>query len=97
VAGWCEHENESSGSIKGGKFLDQVSDYQIPKKDARNGSDEGGGQSLLYTKQLRVLFRMTENCTKLRVMSHTSLMHKKSFSKGVRTAKRSYIHEMVLI
>jgi hypothetical protein len=27
VAGSCEHGNESSGSIKGRKFLDLLSDY----------------------------------------------------------------------
>jgi hypothetical protein len=26
-AGFCEHDNEPSGSIKGGKFLDYLSDY----------------------------------------------------------------------
>jgi hypothetical protein len=33
VAGSCEHGNEPSGSIKGGKFLDWLSDYQLLKKD----------------------------------------------------------------
>jgi len=27
VVGYCEHGNEHSGSIKGGEFLDQLSDY----------------------------------------------------------------------
>jgi len=27
VAGSCGHDNETSGSIKGGKLLDQLSDY----------------------------------------------------------------------
>jgi hypothetical protein len=27
VAGCCEHGNEPSGSIKGGEFLDWLSDY----------------------------------------------------------------------
>jgi len=27
VAGCCEHDNELSGSIKGGEFLDKLSDY----------------------------------------------------------------------
>jgi len=27
LAGSCEHANESSGSLKGGEFLDQLSDY----------------------------------------------------------------------
>jgi hypothetical protein len=29
MAGSCEHINEPSGSIKGGTFLDHLSDYQI--------------------------------------------------------------------
>jgi hypothetical protein len=33
VAGSCEHGNEPSGfMIKGGEFLDQLSDYYIFKK-----------------------------------------------------------------
>jgi hypothetical protein len=31
VAGCCEHGNELSGSIKGGEFLDQISDYYLLK------------------------------------------------------------------
>jgi hypothetical protein len=27
--GFCEHGNEPSGSIKGGEFLDYLSDYQF--------------------------------------------------------------------
>jgi len=27
VVGSCEHDNEPSGSIKGGEFLDQLIDY----------------------------------------------------------------------
>jgi hypothetical protein len=27
VTGCCEHGNEPSGSIKGGEFLDKMSDY----------------------------------------------------------------------
>jgi hypothetical protein len=34
VASSCEHDHESSGSIKGGEFLDQLSDYQLFKKDS---------------------------------------------------------------
>jgi hypothetical protein len=34
VAGCCEHGNEPSGSKKGVDFLDQVSDYHLPKKDS---------------------------------------------------------------
>jgi hypothetical protein len=30
----CEHGNEISGSIKGGEFLDYISDYQLLKKDS---------------------------------------------------------------
>jgi hypothetical protein len=32
VAASCEHGNEPSGSIKGGEFLDQLSDHWIPRK-----------------------------------------------------------------
>jgi len=32
VAGSCEHDNELSGTIKGGEFLGQLSDYQCLKK-----------------------------------------------------------------
>jgi hypothetical protein len=31
VAGTYEHDNENSGSIKGGKFLEQMSNYQLLK------------------------------------------------------------------
>jgi hypothetical protein len=34
VAGFCEHGNEHSGSIKGGEFLDCMSDYWLLKKDS---------------------------------------------------------------
>jgi len=27
VVGCCEHDNEPSGSIKGGEFLDYLNDY----------------------------------------------------------------------
>jgi hypothetical protein len=30
----CEHGNEPWGSIKGGKFLNQLSDYQLFKLDS---------------------------------------------------------------
>jgi hypothetical protein len=33
VAGSCEHGNEPSESIKSGELLDNVSDYQLLKKD----------------------------------------------------------------
>jgi hypothetical protein len=36
VAGCCEHGNEPSSFIKGGEFLDQLSDCQLLKKDSRN-------------------------------------------------------------
>jgi len=32
VAGSCEHGNEPSGPIKGGEFLDKLSDYLLLKK-----------------------------------------------------------------
>jgi hypothetical protein len=31
ATGSCEHGNEPSSSIKGGEFLDQLSDYQLLK------------------------------------------------------------------
>jgi hypothetical protein len=34
VAGSCEHGNKTSGSIKGGKLLDHLDDYQLLKKDS---------------------------------------------------------------
>jgi len=34
VAGSCEHDNEPSGSIKGGELLEQLNEYQLLK----NGS-----------------------------------------------------------
>jgi hypothetical protein len=30
MEGYCEHGNDISSSIKGGKFLDQLNDYQFP-------------------------------------------------------------------
>jgi hypothetical protein len=32
--GTSEHDNETSGSIKGGEFLGQMSDYWLLKKDS---------------------------------------------------------------
>jgi hypothetical protein len=34
VADSCEHDNESSSSIKGGKFLDNLSDCELLKKES---------------------------------------------------------------
>jgi hypothetical protein len=34
VAGSCEHNNDLSGSIKGGEFLDWLSEDWLPKKDS---------------------------------------------------------------
>jgi hypothetical protein len=34
MVGSCEHSNESSGSIKGGQFLDHLSDYWLLNKDS---------------------------------------------------------------
>jgi hypothetical protein len=34
VAGSCVRDNEVSGFIKSGKFLDQVSDYKLLKTDS---------------------------------------------------------------
>jgi hypothetical protein len=33
VAGYCEHGNEPSGSVKGGEFLNWLSDCQLLKKE----------------------------------------------------------------
>jgi len=38
VAGSCEDGNESSGSIKGGQFLDLLFDYQLFKKGSASWS-----------------------------------------------------------
>jgi len=38
VAYSCEHGNEPSSSVKGGEFLDQLSDYQLLKKDSDSHS-----------------------------------------------------------
>jgi len=38
LAGFCEHGNEPSRSIKGGGFLDHMSDCQFPKKDPTSWS-----------------------------------------------------------
>jgi hypothetical protein len=32
AADFCEHGNEPSNSIKGGEFLEKLSDCQFPKK-----------------------------------------------------------------
>jgi hypothetical protein len=32
VAGSCEHDNEPSGSVKDGRFFDQLADCEHPKK-----------------------------------------------------------------
>jgi hypothetical protein len=34
VAGSCEHANETSGSIKGGKFLEKLGDCEFFKNDS---------------------------------------------------------------
>jgi hypothetical protein len=34
VAGSCEHSYEPTGSIKRGKFLGQLRDYELLKKDS---------------------------------------------------------------
>jgi hypothetical protein len=38
MAGCCEYGNEPSVSIKGGVFLDYLSDYQLLKKDSTSYS-----------------------------------------------------------
>jgi hypothetical protein len=35
----CEHSNEPSGTIRGGEFLDWLSDYYILKKDCAPWSE----------------------------------------------------------
>jgi hypothetical protein len=30
---YCEHDNESSGSVKDGEFLGQLNNCRLPKKD----------------------------------------------------------------
>jgi hypothetical protein len=37
VEGPCEHGNKLSRSIKGGEFLDQLSEYYLIKKDRAHG------------------------------------------------------------
>jgi len=34
VAGSCEHDNEPSGSLKGGEFFDHLSNCQLFRKDS---------------------------------------------------------------
>jgi hypothetical protein len=34
MPGFCEYGNEPPGYIKGKKCIDQLTDYQIPKKDS---------------------------------------------------------------
>jgi len=34
VVGCCQHGNESPGSVKGGEFIDWLSDYQFLKDSA---------------------------------------------------------------
>jgi len=34
VEGFCEHDNEPSGFIKGGEFLNELSDCQLLKKNS---------------------------------------------------------------
>jgi hypothetical protein len=34
MTGACEHENEPLGSVNGGKFIYQLTDYQIFKEDS---------------------------------------------------------------
>jgi len=39
MIGSCEHGNEFSGSIKGGKFLHQLNDYHLLMMEARRSSE----------------------------------------------------------
>jgi len=34
MAGFCEHGNENLGFIKGGKFIEYLSDYYLLKKNS---------------------------------------------------------------
>jgi predicted acyltransferase len=34
MTNFCPHGNDPSGSIKGGKFLNQLKEYQLPNKDS---------------------------------------------------------------
>jgi hypothetical protein len=38
MAGSSKHDSEPSGFVKGRKFLDQFSDYQLLKKDSTSWS-----------------------------------------------------------
>jgi hypothetical protein len=49
VEGSCEHGNEPSGSIKGGKFLGQMSDCQHLNKDSAPWLFFANGQSEVNT------------------------------------------------
>jgi hypothetical protein len=54
MAGFCEHGNEPSGSIKGVEFLDYLSDYQLLKKGSAPCRE---GQQMLaeFTSQTKIL------------------------------------------
>jgi hypothetical protein len=43
----CEHDNEPSGSVKGGVFLDQLRDYQRVCVIQETGNIRQGAQSQL--------------------------------------------------
>jgi hypothetical protein len=45
--GSCEHGTEGLVSIKGGKFLNQLNDYQLLKKDSASWSYLVGGSIML--------------------------------------------------
>jgi hypothetical protein len=38
VVNFCKHGNELSGFIKGGEFLEYLSDYQLHKEDSASWS-----------------------------------------------------------
>jgi hypothetical protein len=54
----CEHGNEPSDPIKGGEFLDKLSDYQVLKKDSAPWSQSVGwvkpprGRKVQYPSKL---------------------------------------------
>jgi len=52
VACSCELGNELSGSIKSGKFLDQMSEYKLKKKDVLSLFNQTLYQTVCYYGQL---------------------------------------------
>jgi len=57
MAGSCEHGKEPSGSIKGGKFIAQLSDYQLFKKGSAPRRVQQGFQCVIQWS-----IRIFESC-----------------------------------